>query len=102
MLLSNNYIEKVLIEYFKDKPVNRVWLFGSYARNEADESSDIDILVDIDKNAKVGMRYFLWHEELAQLLNKKVDVVSYGWENKYIKPFIDKDKRIIYERAARE
>ena len=98
MILKREEIQRVIINYFKDKPVNRVWLFGSYARNEANDDSDIDVLVDIEKNAKVGPRYFIWHEELGGLLNKKVDVVSRGWENKYIKPYIDKDKTIIYEK----
>ena len=98
MILTKDQIKKVVETYFAGKPVNKVWLFGSYARGEADDSSDVDVLIDIEKGAKVGMRYFLWHEELGELLNKKVDVVSHGWENKFIKPYIDKDKTLIYER----
>ena len=75
-----------------------MWLFGSYARGEADENSDIDILVDLDHANPIGLDYYSWFDELAQKLNKKVDIVSAGWENKHIKPFIYKDKRIIYER----
>lgn len=98
MVLAKEYITKVIADFFKDKPVNKVWLLGSYARGEADETSDVDVLIDIDKNKKVGLQYFLWHEQLAEILKKKVDIVSSGWENKYIKPFIDKDKFMIYEK----
>ena len=98
MVLQNVDIKKVITSYFKDKPVKKVWLFGSYARGEADDKSDIDVLVDIEKDAKLGLRYFLWHQELAELFNKKVDVVSFGWENKHLKPFIEKDKMVIYEK----
>jgi predicted nucleotidyltransferase len=98
MILAKEYITKVITDFFKDKPVKKVWLFGSYARGEADEASDVDVLIDIEKNKKVGLQYFLWHEQLAEILQKKVDIVSSGWENKYIKPFIDKDKYIIYEK----
>ncbi len=98
MILAKDHITKVITDFFKDKPVKKVWLFGSYARGEADEASDVDVLIDIEKNKKVGLQYFLWHEQLAEILQKKVDIVSSGWENKYIKPFIDKDKHIIYEK----
>jgi uncharacterized protein len=98
MILSKQHIKQIITDFFKDKPVSRVWLFGSYARNEANEESDVDVLIDIEKNKKVGLGYYLWHEQLGEQLQKKVDIVSSGWENKHIKPFIDKDKSIIYER----
>jgi hypothetical protein len=44
------------------------------------------------------MQYFLWNEDLANKLNKKVDIVSHAWVNKHLKPFIDEDKLIIYEK----
>ncbi len=73
-------------------------MFGSYARGDADENSDVDVLVDID-HSNSGRYGIIIPGETMNLLNKKVDVVSFGWENKNIKPFIDKDKYIIYERA---
>lgn len=98
MILTKEQIQSTIINFFADKPVNKVWLFGSYARGEADEKSDVDVLIDIDENAKVGIEYFGWYDELAEIFNKKVDIVSHGWESKYIKPYIDKDKVVIYEK----
>ena len=98
MILTREQIHTIISEYFAEKPVKKVWLFGSYARGEADENSDIDFLVDIDTNAGLGLRYYYWNTELEAILNKKVDIVSAGWENEFIKPFIEKDKSIIYER----
>ncbi len=98
MILTTEHIKHSIAAYFNNKPVRKVWLFGSYARGDADDNSDVDILVDIDNSVPVGAEYYIWHDELADKLDKKVDIVSAGWENKYIKPFIDKDKRIIYER----
>jgi predicted nucleotidyltransferase len=73
-------------------------LFGSYARGDADENSDVDVLVEVDYNALVGLDYFGWNLDLEDLLHKHIDIVSAGYENKLIKPFIDKDKFVIYER----
>jgi hypothetical protein len=98
MILKREQIQETVRNFFAEKPVRKVWLFGSYARGDADETSDVDVLIDFEKDARVGLRYFLWHEELAALLKKKVDIVSLGWENKYIKPLIDKDKTLIYEK----
>ncbi len=98
MILTNEQIQKVIKDYFIEKPVKRVWLFGSYARGEADEDSDLDVLVDIEDNKKVGLRYLSWHEEIEKLVNKKVQVVSDGSVSKYIRPFIEADKVLVYEK----
>ncbi len=98
MILTTEHIKQVITSFFEKRPVKKVWLFGSYARGEADENSDVDVLVDIDYVPGVAADYILWRMDLAEKLNKKVDIVSAGWESKYIKPFIDRDKFIIYER----
>lgn len=98
MILTTEHIKNVLTSFFATKPVKKVWLFGSYARGEASEDSDVDVLVEIDYIMGIAGDYVFWREELSKKMDKKVDIVSAGWENKYIKPFIDKDKFIIYER----
>jgi predicted nucleotidyltransferase len=98
VILSNEHIKQVIASFFAEKPVKKVWLFGSYARGEADDSSDVDILVDIDYQEGIGWDYLTWRDELRARLQKKVDIISAGWESKFIKPFIDKDKLVIYER----
>ncbi len=98
MIVTNEHIKNTIITYFKDKPVNRVWIFGSYARGEAEDSSDVDVLVDIAKESNVGLDYFGWHTELGEKLNKSVDVLSYGWVNKHIWPTVQKKMQLIYER----
>lgn len=98
MILKSDDIKKVIEGYFKDKPVNKVWLFGSYARGDADEDSDVDVLVDVDNSKPVGLDYFGWHIDLAELVNKKVDLISYGWVNKRLWPYIETDMKLIYEK----
>lgn len=88
----------ILQKFFAEKPVKRAFLFGSYARNEADQESDIDILVELDHSKPIGMKFFSYQDELEQLLKRKVDLVSDGGLSKYIRSFIDKDKVLIYER----
>ena len=47
---------KTIADYFKTQPVSRAWLFGSFARGEETPDSDIDILVEYDKDAKITLR----------------------------------------------
>ena len=89
-----------LHQFFSDKPVKKAYLFGSYARNEAKNDSDIDILVELDYGQPIGMKFFGFQAELEDLLNRKVDLVTSDGLSKYVKPFIDKDKILIYERAT--
>jgi len=97
MKLSSKHLTTIR-SFFSDLPVKKAYLFGSYSRNEADENSDIDILVELDHSEPIGMHFFTYSDELQNLLNKKVEVVSYEGLSKYVKPFIDKDKVLIYER----
>ena len=63
-----------------------VRVFGSVARGDYDENSDIDILIRLDASNLKGMRYFgvieQLHEELESLLGRKVDVVDESALNK--------------------
>ena len=46
-------IKRILKELLKDKPVYQVILFGSYAKKEATEKSDIDLIIDTNSQLKV-------------------------------------------------
>ena len=53
--MSTNVLINEIVDYFKTQPVLKAWLFGSYARGEEDENSDVDILVIFDDCAKVSL-----------------------------------------------
>ena len=96
MKLSSTEINKIKI-FFADKPVKKVFLFGSYARGEADLDSDVDLLIDWDYSKHIGLNYVFWKEEIKQLLHKKVDFVSVDYISPYLEKNINKDKKLIYE-----
>jgi predicted nucleotidyltransferase len=86
-------IFKSLRNYFEEKPVLRAYIFGSHSRNEANENSDIDIY-----SKKIGLQFIQMKIDLERLLQKKVDLVSSGGLSPLVKPYIEKDKELIYER----
>ncbi len=102
-MLSNNFKSfiPILRRYFKDKPVDRAWLFGSYSRGEERDSSDIDILVDYDNsNGRVSlftMGGMLM--DLSDILGKHVDLVDNNSLKEFARKSVDNDKILIYERT---
>ena len=75
--LSLDYIRQVLAEYFADKPVRRVQVFGSVARGEGGGNSDVDLLVDFLPEARVGLLELgALKEELEEKLGRPVDLLS--------------------------
>lgn len=97
MTLTERDIHKIR-DYFKDQPVIKAFLFGSYARAEAMDDSDIDILVELDYSQHIGLGFVSMKLDLEEKLGKKVDLVSSNGVSKHILPFIDQDKTLIYER----
>ena len=69
--------------------VTRLGIFGSVARDEAAESSDVDIVVDMEPNLFARVRL---KEDLESFLGTRVDLVRY-WRrmNHYLKKRIDKE-----------
>lgn len=97
MKLSDKEVN-VIKDYFQDKPVLKAFLFGSFSRNEACQESDVDILVELDYSKHIGLGFVSMKLDLEEKLHKKVDLVSSNAVSKYILPFINRDKKLIYER----
>jgi predicted nucleotidyltransferase len=54
--------------------VREISLFGSFARGEEKDSSDVDLLVDVDPT--IGLRFVSLADFLEKALGRKVDLVS--------------------------
>ena len=77
-MLSLEFIKNTLIEnkqrlYSRYGLIN-IAVFGSYARNQQTEDSDLDILVEFNK--PIGIECIDLADELEQILSIKVDLVS--------------------------
>jgi predicted nucleotidyltransferase len=58
----------------KEYAVRRIGLFGSFADNSADENSDIDLLVELDK--PIGWKFFSLEIYLEKIFGRKIDLVT--------------------------
>ena len=86
--------------YFKDKPVLKAYLFGSCARDKADDRSDIDILVELDYAQPIGLEFVQMQLDLQDLLNRQVDLLSKKAISKHIQPYIEQDRVLVYARGS--
>lgn len=99
--MSTQLMTQVIADYFKNQPVTKAWLFGSYSRGEERPDSDVDIIVVLDKDAKVGLfKLSGMLLELQDLLNKRVDLVTDKGLLPFARESADHDKILIYERAS--
>ena len=88
-----------LQDFFPAYPIEKAWLFGSYARGEETRKSDIDILVRFDKDAKINLLdYAGIMNDLSDYLHQKVDLVQEGTLYKFAQKSVDHDKILVYER----
>lgn len=95
--MNNEFSDKI-VNCLKNKPVKKAFLFGSVARNEDDNQSDVDILVELDYSQPIGLGFIRMKLELEDLLKKKVDLITRNSVSKYIQPVIDSEKILIYEK----
>lgn len=98
--MNTEIVQKILAEYFKNQPVLKAWLFGSFARGEENEASDVDILVVIDRSQPVGFKFFGMWNDLEKLLDRRVDFVEEGSLAEFARESVEHDKILVYERAA--
>ncbi len=98
--MNSKIIDKIA-KYFSSQPIEKAWVFGSYARSEENRASDIDILVNFIPEAQITLfKYIRIVNDLQKLTGKKIDLVESG----QLKPFAyqnaENEKILIYERKA--
>ena len=91
---------QVIAAYFATQPVLKAWLFGSFARGEQKENSDVDIMVVLDKQAHVGLfKLSGMRLELQDLLMRNVDLVTEKGLLPFARQSAENDRILLYERA---
>lgn len=80
----------------KSYGIERMSFFGSYARGEAKDDSDVDLYIERGK-LKSLLQYFAFVDELENVLNCHVDVVTTGIEDKQFLSAIMQEGVLLYE-----
>ncbi|MEA1920038.1 MAG: nucleotidyltransferase domain-containing protein [Campylobacterota bacterium] len=79
-------------EYLKKYHLSKIILFGSFAQNRANETSDVDIVYELEKGKKLSAdAYFELLNELESAFERKVDFIREKRMNPIIKMEASKD-----------
>jgi len=90
-----NYLQNHKETFAQKYNINKLGLFGSYAKGEHTTNSDIDIIYEISPDKKLSMfQYLALNKELENAFDIKVDLVREAIIKKDLKKYIQKD--IIY------
>ena len=85
-----------LIELCRQNDVSKLELFGSSARGEAREDSDIDLLIEFSKRKSLLALVSL-ERKMSAVLGRKVDLLTEAAISPYLHNQIDRDRQIVYE-----
>ena len=77
MIYTTEEIKNIIVPIARKYRLKAVFLFGSYARGTATESSDVDLMIDtagtdLDTLFKLGALY----DELSRAFGKKIDLIT--------------------------
>ena len=95
---SRDKIFESIKNYFSDKPIEKAYVFGSFAKTTpVSKDSDIDILVVFKKPHKITLFDLIqMKEELSSKTGREIDLVEEGQELKSIKDVIQREKVLVY------
>jgi len=85
-------LAKQKVRLIQEYPIKSIGIFGSFARGQQTQESDVDIMVEV--SGDIGIRFIDLADELESIVGIRVDVVSKnGIKEKYLKSI---NSEIIY------
>jgi predicted nucleotidyltransferase len=95
MNMGIDQIKKIAEPILKRHRVKFAGVFGSYARGEADEKSDVDLLVGLSEPLSL-IELIGLERELSETLGVKTEVVTEKSLHRYIAPYVFQDLKLFY------
>jgi uncharacterized protein len=82
--------KKIILDVTQRINPTYVGIFGSFARGDQNEKSDMDILIDYQSSLDL-LEIIDIENELSEMLGVKVDLITQKSLNALLKPYIEKD-----------
>ena len=96
------FIRECCREVAANLPIDKLYLFGSYARDEADGDSDVDLACSFVKGYTPGLAFASWANQFEASLGKSVDLLSLkgvtGSSRKTMRDAFSRDAIEVYSR----
>jgi predicted nucleotidyltransferase len=101
--MEDNHIqipEQRLAEFCRKHRIRKLSYFGSVLREDFGPDSDVDVLVEFEKEARVGLIRLAGIEiELSDLLGRKVDLNTPGFLSPYFRDQVLKEADVRYVKT---
>lgn len=88
--------KKDIEDFCKKNDIEYLAIFGSYARGDFREESDIDVLVKFNKRKSL-LDLVRMERELSRIMNRKVDLLTENSISKYLRDIIKRELVVVYE-----
>jgi predicted nucleotidyltransferase len=85
-----------LIEICRQNDVSKLGIFGSIPRGEANDQSDIDLLVEFSQRKSL-LALVALENQLTRALGRKVDLLTEAAISPYLRERILRELQVIYE-----
>lgn len=94
-----NIREEKIAAFCKRNQIRRLAFFGSVLRDDFSAESDVDVLVEFEPDARVGLQFFKMEQELSEILGRQVDLNTAGFLSKYFRDEVIADAKVLYDAA---
>jgi len=89
-----------IAEFCRARGIRRLSLFGSVLRDDFDPArSDVDVLAELLPATRPGWEFFGWHEDLAPITGRKVDLHTPNSLSEYFRDEVLREAMTVYEQT---
>ncbi len=88
-----------IAEFCRRNRIRRLALFGSSLRDDFRPDSDVDVLVEFEPGARVGLTFITMQDELSELLGRKVDLNTPACLSPYFRNEVLDEAEVLYDAA---
>jgi predicted nucleotidyltransferase len=99
MNIIDQLIPQQLESFCQKHHIRQLSFFGSAVRDDFGPQSDIDVLVEFEAGHTPGLNFFLMEVELAQMLGRKVDLLTLNFLSPDIRESVLREAVPAYEQA---
>lgn len=94
--MMNPFDTDKLVEICHQNDVSKIGVFGSMARGEASEQSDIDLIVEFSRRKSL-LALVALERKMSEALGRRVDLLTEAAISPYLRDKIMNDLHVLYE-----
>lgn len=97
--MEKEEVKKFIIPILENHGVIKSALFGSFARGDKTEKSDVDLIVELEEG-KTLLDFIGLKLDLEETIQTKVDLLTYNSIHPLLKDYILSEQEVFYEKKS--